>query len=82
MDGYSVPAVDMTGAGDAFFAAFISKLISLKSWTDDHLIEAIKFSNACAALAVEKKGAMSALPDLGTVNKFMVEKRQNVDIKK
>jgi fructokinase len=75
IEGYNAPVVDMTGAGDAFFAAFISKLMPLESWTDDQLIEAIEFSNACGALVVGKKGAMSALPDLGTVNKFMLEKK-------
>ena len=74
VEGYNVPVVDMTGAGDAFFAALISKLIPLESWSDDQLIEAIEFSNACGALVVGKKGAMSALPDSGTVNKFMLEK--------
>lgn len=75
IEGYNVPVVDMTGAGDAFIAALISKLISLESWADNQLIEAIEFSNACGALVVGKKGAMSALPDLGTVNKFMLEKK-------
>jgi fructokinase len=75
IEGYNVPVVDMTGAGDAFIAALTSKLMPLESWTDDQLIEAIDFSNACGALVVGKKGAMSALPDLGTVNKFMVEKK-------
>ncbi len=81
IEGYNVPVVDMTGAGDAFIAALISKLMSLESWTDDQLIEAIEFSNACGALVVGQKGAMSALPDIETVNKFMVEKSQDVDIK-
>lgn len=75
IEGYDVPVVDMTGAGDAFIAAFISKLMPLESWTDDRLIEAVEFSNACGALAVGKKGAMSALPDSGTVNKFILEKK-------
>ena len=75
VEGYSVPAVDMTGAGDAFFAALISKLIPLESWSDDQLTEALDFSNTCGALVVGKKGAMSALPDLRTVNKFMLEKK-------
>ena len=75
IEGYNAPVVDMTGAGDAFFAAFISKLMPLANWTDDQLIEAIEFSNACGALVVGKMGAMSALPDLGTVNKFMLEKK-------
>ncbi|MDH5302964.1 MAG: aminoimidazole riboside kinase [Gammaproteobacteria bacterium] len=79
--GYKVPVVDTTGAGDAFIAALISRLMSLDSWTDNQLIEAVTFSNACGALVVEKKGAMSALPDLGTVRKFMVEQNQDVEIK-
>ena len=74
IEGYDVPVVDMTGAGDAFIAALTSKLMPFESWTDDQLVEAIAFSNACGALVVGEKGAMSALPDLGTVNKFMVEK--------
>lgn len=76
IEGYDVPVVDMTGAGDAFTAAFVSRLMPLEKWTDDQLIEAVEFSNACGALVVGKKGAMSALPDLGTVNKLMVEKSQ------
>ena len=81
IEGYNVPVVDMTGAGDAFIAAFISKLMPLATWTDDQLLEAVEFANACGALVVGKKGAMSALPDLDTVNKFMVENNQNVDIR-
>lgn len=75
VEGYDVPVVDMTGAGDAFIAALVSRLVPLEVWTDDQLIEAIEFSNACGALVVGKMGAMSALPDLGTVNKFMLEKK-------
>lgn len=82
VEGYKVPVVDMTGAGDAFFAALVSQLISLESWSDDKLIEAVRFSNACGALVVEKKGAMSALPGLDTVNKFMVEQGRYGDIRK
>ena len=79
IEGYTVPVVDMTGAGDAFVAALISKLMPLESWADSQLTEAVKFANACGALVVEKKGAMSALPDLDTANKFMVGIRQDVD---
>jgi fructokinase len=75
IEGFDVPVVDMTGAGDAFIAALISQLMPLENWTDDQLIGAIEFANACGALVVEKKGAMSALPDLDTVNKFMLEKK-------
>lgn len=72
--GYSVPVVDMTGAGDAFIAAFVSKLMPLEHWSDAQLIDVIEFSNACGALVVGKKGAMSALPDVATVNSFRAGK--------
>ena len=72
--GYDVPVVDMTGAGDAFIAAFVSKLIPSGEWSDERLVDAAKFANACGALVVGKKGAMSALPDSGTLNSFMREK--------
>ena len=79
IEGYSVPVVDMTGAGDAFFAALVSQLMPSESWSDEQLIEAVRFSNACGALVVGKMGAMSALPDLETVKKFMLEEGQNVE---
>ncbi len=69
-----MPVVDMTGAGDAHFAALVSQLMPLESWSDEQLIAAVEFANACGALVVGKKGAMSALPDLETVNKFMLDK--------
>lgn len=72
--GYGVPVVDMTGAGDAFVAAFVSALMPLDDWTDAQLIAATEFANACGALVVGKKGAMSALPDSDTLNSFMLEK--------
>ncbi|MDA0705321.1 MAG: aminoimidazole riboside kinase [Proteobacteria bacterium] len=74
VEGFNVPVVDMTGAGDAFIAAFISKLMPLENWSDAELIEAVEFSNACGALVVGKKGAMSALPNLVTLNRFIKEK--------
>lgn len=75
VEGFDVPVVDMTGAGDAFFAALVSRLIPLQDWTEDQLIEAVSFSNACGAFVVGEKGAMSALPDLDTVNQFIMERR-------
>ncbi|MEM7284444.1 MAG: PfkB family carbohydrate kinase, partial [Pseudomonadota bacterium] len=33
VEGYDVPVVDMTGAGDAFFAAFVSNLMPFDNWT-------------------------------------------------
>ncbi|MEE4109238.1 MAG: PfkB family carbohydrate kinase [Halieaceae bacterium] len=76
--GYAVPAIDMTGAGDAFTAAFISRLLSSENWSDVALVDAVEFSNACGALVVGKVGAMSGLPDSKTVNTFMAERGRYV----
>jgi ribokinase len=55
--GFSVQAVDTTGAGDAFngaFATFISDGMSLK--------QAARRANAVAALSVTKEGTAPAMP--------------------
>jgi len=74
VEGLRVPVVDMTGAGDAFVAALISRLMPLDNWSEGELVAAIELGNACGALVVGKKGAMSALPDSGTLRSFMLEK--------
>ncbi len=78
IDGYRATVVDTTGAGDALFAAFISQIIWSENWSDDTLLTAAEFSNACGALVVQKKGAMSALPDSDTAQNFIVGKKENV----
>ncbi len=55
--GYSVDAVDVTGAGDAFTAGVIAALSD-----GDSLDEALAFANAVAARSTTAKGAMAALP--------------------
>jgi bifunctional ADP-heptose synthase (sugar kinase/adenylyltransferase) len=47
----AINAVDVTGAGDTFFAALIHKVLQDKPWE-----EAIIFANKAAALTVEKFG--------------------------
>ena len=55
--GFKVKAVDSTAAGDVFNGALAASLAENKS-----LIEAIKFSNAAAALSVTKLGAQTSIP--------------------
>jgi ribokinase len=65
VEGFSVKAVDTTGAGDAFngaFATFLSEGMSLR--------EAAKRANAVAALSVTKEGTAPSMPyveDLGSL---------------
>ncbi|MFD1569733.1 carbohydrate kinase family protein [Halorubrum laminariae] len=70
-DGFSVDAVDATGAGDAFTAGLIARLAA--GATD--LDAALAFANATAALSVQDRGGMTALPTRGAVEAFREGRR-------
>ncbi|KAH7423170.1 hypothetical protein KP509_12G042500 [Ceratopteris richardii] len=67
--GVKVEAIDTTGAGDAFVAGILSQLVKDFSLIKDEarLKEALKFANACGAIATTERGAIPALPDKKTV---------------
>lgn len=57
--------VDTTGAGDAFWGAFLSRILKgvpIGALNIDTLTEYVRFSNAAAALCVTKRGAIPAMP--------------------
>ncbi|GAB3695241.1 carbohydrate kinase family protein [Halorubrum pallidum] len=70
-DGFSVDAVDATGAGDAFTSGLIAQLAA--GVTD--LDAALEFANATAALSVQDRGGMTALPNRETVEAFRESER-------
>ena len=55
--GFKVSALDTTGAGDTFNAAFAVAIAEGKSFA-----ESIRFANAAAALSVQKLGAQGGMP--------------------
>ena len=66
---FAVDAVEPTGAGDAFTAALLSRLIA-KGWegvSDGDL----RFAMAAGAIATTKPGAIEALPTPGEIARFM-----------
>lgn len=66
-----VDAVDPTGAGDAFTAALVTRLVR-SGWatpTDDD----IRFAMAAGALATTRQGALTALPTLAELKRFLSE---------
>ncbi|MDQ3654038.1 MAG: carbohydrate kinase [Chloroflexota bacterium] len=67
----SVKAVDPTGAGDAFTAALITRLVQSgwKTPTDAD----IRFAMAAGALATTRQGALTALPTLAELERFLAE---------
>ncbi|GAM73933.1 fructokinase [Vibrio ishigakensis] len=61
--GEAVKPVDTTGAGDAFVGGLLASLARAEQWQSaDAIRHAVKWANACGALATTQKGAMTALP--------------------
>jgi fructokinase len=76
--GYDTPAVDTTGAGDAFVGSFLASIIDsgareLSLFSDKELLDMLERAHATASLVVAKKGAINSMPDLQQVNRFMFE---------
>lgn len=67
--GREVKAIDTLGAGDAFVAGFLAEMARAGSLdgilNKDELSEALRFANACGALATQKAGAIPSLPFYG-----------------
>ncbi|KGF92116.1 MULTISPECIES: carbohydrate kinase family protein [Prochlorococcus] len=69
---HSQKIVDTTGAGDAFLAGLISKLISSGYPSNKMEIEdCIKFASVCGLLTCLGEGAIEQQPDYEKVNKFL-----------
>ncbi|QTL97950.1 carbohydrate kinase [Iocasia frigidifontis] len=76
VSGFKVNAQDTTGAGDAFTAGILAQLINediddLSRLDNITLKEMLKFSNAVGAITTTGKGAISSLPNLKSVRKFL-----------
>ncbi|MEO0069156.1 MAG: PfkB family carbohydrate kinase, partial [candidate division WOR-3 bacterium] len=67
---FPVKVVDSTGAGDAFRAGLA---VSLASGKD--IDEAVRFANACGALATTVLGAEPSMPTLDQVERFLQEQK-------
>ncbi|SBV94991.1 putative fructokinase-4 [uncultured Eubacteriales bacterium] len=70
---FHVTAADATGAGDAFWGAFLSRLSANgkrpNQLTLDEAYEFARLANAAAALCVERRGAIPAMPTLAEVER-------------
>jgi len=69
IQSFPVDAVDPTGAGDAFTAATISRLIR-NSWTGLSITD-VMYASAAGAIATTRRGAMSSLPREAEVTAFL-----------
>ena len=62
--GFSVKAIETTGAGDTFCGSSLDYLVDhdFENLTEEQLGEMLTFANAAAALVTTKKGAIKAMP--------------------
>ena len=62
--GFSVKAIETTGAGDTFCGSSLNYLVDhdFENLTEEQLGEMLTFANAAAALVTTQKGAIKAMP--------------------
>lgn len=68
-DVFPVDAIEPTGAGDAFTAGFISRMIA-RGWQGADATD-LRVAMACGALATTRPGAMDGLPTRAQVEEFL-----------
>ena len=69
---------DTTGAGDAFWGGFLSKLLNggvenVGDLTPELLKSAVTYGNVSGSLSVREKGAIASLPTKAKIEKFLQE---------
>lgn len=64
--GFKVKALDTTGCGDCFHAAYLQAFLDGKELKD-----CLRFANAAAAIKVQHLGARGGLPTVNEVNLFL-----------
>ena len=74
--GHKVKAVDATGAGDAFWGGFLSKLLmcgveKTEDITEEIVKEALLYGNASGGLCVQKMGGIPALPTREDIESYL-----------
>lgn len=73
--GYRNPAVDTTGAGDAFWGGFLHRMVTLNKRPEQLSIQlaadCADWGNAVATCCVQKRGAIPAMPTLYEVKALM-----------
>jgi fructokinase len=69
MKAFPVDAIEPTGAGDAFTAAFIARMIPT-SWKDADVTD-LRYAMAAGALATTRPGAMDGLPTRAEIEAFL-----------
>lgn len=75
--GHKVKAVDATGAGDAFWGGFLSRILMettvnrAEDVTEELVRKALEYGNASGGLCVQKMGGIPALPTREEIEAFL-----------
>ena len=71
--GFSVNAIETTGAGDTFFGGILHHVLmwGLRAYTQDELTQMLTFANAAAALVTTRKGALRVMPEEAEIKALM-----------
>ena len=84
VEGFKVNAIDTTGAGDSFWGGFLSEYLkqekSLEEFTWEEIKNCAVYGNATAALCVQRRGGIPAIPKKKEVEQFINMKRYFSDI--
>jgi len=70
--GFEVPVVDTTAAGDAFVGGLATAVLA-----GSPLPEAVRYANACGAMAVTRAGAQPSLPRRAEVEALLARRERS-----
>lgn len=78
--GRKVKAVDATGAGDAFWGAFLSSLRiqgveKSADLTEEIIKKAMDYGNVSGCICVQSKGAIASIPTRETIEAYLAENK-------
>lgn len=71
VEGFTVEAIDTTGAGDTFAAGFVHAFLDKKG-----LRECLKIGNACGGLSTRQAGGTNAQPNKEELSDFLAQEEQ------
>ena len=70
--GFSVAAIDATGAGDAFMAGLLAEWVRAGQPLDGPALDRIcRVANAAGAVTTTARGAIPSLPDRAAIDRLL-----------
>lgn len=78
--GRKVKAVDATGAGDAFWGAFLSSLrlqgvATAADLTEEKILQAMNYGNVSGCICVQSKGAIASIPTREQIEAYLAAEK-------